>query len=168
MYSVDSLQDAIESLFLDGVGEHDYTEAEIKELLGGIDYEALLQVVRHNAQTVHAYTTQGKVPKSFNYRGADLFCQRATLLYEDFDQSWSGILTTARCYELWLLEDMSIVAVACVSLDCGGGEYIAEYREAKMGNPWNTEIYLDLEDLSEKLLGMCCLKCEGDIPVYEL
>lgn len=168
MYCVDLLQNTIEKLFHDGIGAHGYSEAEVKELLGGMDYGALLQTVRHNAQTVHAYTAQGKVPRSFNYRGRDLFDQRATLLYEDFDQSWAGIVTTARNYELWLLEDMSLMVVACVSLDCGDGEYVTEYREVKTGDPWETDICLDLEEVSSKLLGMCCLQWEHDAPVYEL
>lgn len=168
MYCVDSLRYAIEHLFYQGVGDRGYTEDEIRLLLEGIDYEALLQVVRHNAQTVHAYTTQGKALKAFNYRGGDLFDQRATLLYEDFDQSWAGIVTTARNYELWLLEDMSLMSVACVSLDCGDGEYVTEYREIKTGDPWETGMILDLEELSGKLLGLCGLHSECVIPIYEL
>ena len=45
-------------------------------------------------------------------------------------------MLTDRTYELWLLEDMDLVAVACVSLDCGDGEYVTEYREIKEGDPW--------------------------------
>ena len=168
MYHADSLEYAVRELFQDGVGDHGYTESEIKELLKGIDYDCLLQAVRHNAQTVHAYTTQGTEPNAFNYRGADLFGQRATLLCDDFDQSWAGIAATARTYELWLLEDMSLVVTACVSLDCGDGEFSTEYREIKEGNAWDTPMYLDLEERAEKLLGMCCLCCENEIPVYEL
>lgn len=168
MYSVDSLQDAIESLFLDGIGEQDNTEMEVKLLLDGIDYEELLQAVRHNAKTVHAYTTQGKTPGSLNYRGGDLFGQRATLLYEDVAQNWSGIVTTTRRYELWLLEDMRLMVVACVGTDCGNGEYVTEYREIKPGNPWETGISLDLEDLTGLILVMCYRQSEGSIPIYEL
>lgn len=168
MYSVDSLQDAVERLFYEGVGGHDYTEAEVKLLLEGIDFEALLQAVRHDAKTVHTYTTQGKAPRSFNYRGGDLFGQRATLLYEDVDQSCSSIVTTTRLYELWLLEDMSLTVVACVGLDCGNGEYVTEYREIKPGDPLETGMYLDLEELSGLLLGRCCRQSEGSIPIYEL
>lgn len=108
------------------------------------------------------------VRETFDYRGADLFGQRATLLYDDFDQSDAAQVLAERRYELWLLEDMSLMAVSCVSLDCGDGEYVTEYREVKTGIPWETEMYLDLEELSSKLLGMCCLQCESDDPVYEL
>ena len=168
MYNTQCLQFTIETLFRGGIGEHGYTDSEIRELLDELDYGSLLQGVRHNAQTVHAYAMQGRQCKAFNYRGGDLFGQRATLLYEDYEQSWSGIVTTDRSYELWLLEDMSLVPVACVSLDCGDGEYVTEYREIKEGGPWHTEIHLDLDELAERLDGLCGGSAECNIPVYEL
>ena len=168
MYNTQCLQFTIETLFRGGIGEHGYTDSEIRELLDELDYGSLLQGVRHNAQTVHAYAMQGRQCKAFNYRGGDLFGQRAPLLYEDYEQSWSGIVTTDRSYELWLLEDMSLVTVACVSLDCGDGEYVTEYREIKEGGPWHTEIHLDLDELAERLDGLCGGSAECNIPVYEL
>ena len=168
MYNTQCLQFTIETLFRGGIGEHGYTDSEIRELLDELDYGSLLQGVRHNAQTVHAYAMQGRQCKAFNYRGGDLFGQRATLLYEDYEQSWSGIVTTDRSYELWLLEDMSLVTVACVSLDCGDGEYVTEYREIKEGGPWHTEIHLDLDELAERLDGLCGGSAECNIPGYEL
>ena len=168
MYNTQCLQFTIETLFRGGIGEHGYTDSEIRELLDELDYGSLLQGVRHNAQTVHAYAMQGRQCKAFNYRGGDLFGQRATLLYEDYEQSWSGIVTTDRSYELWLLEDMSLVTLACVSLDCGDGEYVTEYREIKEGGPWHTEIHLDLDELAERLDDLCGGSAECNIPVYEL
>ena len=72
MYIVDSLEYVIDRLFRCGIGEYGYQEQEVEELLQGMDYNSLLQAVRHEAQTVHAYTTQGKRPQSFNYRGVEL------------------------------------------------------------------------------------------------
>ena len=157
MYSVDSLEYAVRHLFQGGIGEHGYSEEEVETLLHGIDFEALLQAVRHNAQTVHAYTTDGKAPMSFNYRGRDLFGQRATRLYEDNDQSCASIVLTDRTY-----------AVACVSLDCGDGEYVTEYREIKEGDPWDSPMYLDLDELVDEINAMCAAYYESDIPLYEL
>ena len=168
MYNTQCLQFTIETLFRGGIGEHGYTDSEIRELLDELDYGSLLQGVRHNAQTVHAYAMQGRQCKAFNYRGGDLFGQRATLLYEDYEQSWSGIVTTDRTYELWLLEDMDLVAVACVSLDCGDGEYVTEYREIKEGDPWDSPMYLDLDELVDEINAMCAAYYESDIPLYEL
>ena len=168
MYNTQCLQFTIETLFRGGIGEHGYTDSEIRELLDELDYGSLLQGVRHNAQTVHAYTTDGKAPMSFNYRGKDLFGQRATRLYEDNDQSCASIVLTDRTYELWLLEDMDLVAVVCVSLDCGDGEYVTEYREIKEGDPWDSPMYLDLDDLVDEINAMCAAYYESDIPLYEL
>ena len=100
MYSVDSLEYAVRHLFQGGIGEHGYSEEEVETLLHGIDFEALLQAVRHNAQTVHAYTTDGKAPMSFNYRGRDLFGQRATRLYAvlgHLDQFFPEITVRMSC-----------------------------------------------------------------------
>lgn len=168
MYNTQCLQFTIETLFRGGIGEHGYTDSEIRELLDELDYGSLLQGVRHNAQTVHAYAMQGRQCKAFNYRGGDLFGQRATLLYEDYEQSWSGIVTTDRSYELWLLEDMSLVVTACVSVDFADGGFVTEYREIKQGDPWNTPMCLDLEELRQKLGDMFCQCYEHELPIYEL
>ena len=170
MCNTQCLQFTIETLFRGGIGEHGYTDSEIRELLDELDYGSLLQGVRHNAQTVHAYAMQGRQCKAFNYRGGDLFGQRATLLYEDYEQSWSGIVTTDRSYELWLLEDMSLVSVACVSLACDSENFITQYREVsgERGWPWDSGLCLSLEDLTENLLEMCQSYGECNMPVYEL
>jgi len=168
MYHVSSLEYVIDRLFRCGIGDPGYQEQEVEELLQGMDYHSLLQAVRHEAKTVYAYTTQGKDPMTFDYRGADLFGQRATLLYEDNDQSCASIVLTDRTYELWLLEDMDLVAVACVSLDCGDGEYVTEYREIKEGDPWDSPMYLDLDELVDEINAMCAAYYESDIPLYEL
>lgn len=127
----------------------------------------MLQAARNNARTVYAYTTQGTQEKSFNYRGPELFGQKATLLYEEDDQSTMEIAVTTRTLELWLLEDMSLVCVACVRVEYEGGEYVTEYRTIK-GDPAQSEMCLDLEDLSDTLDELCgpCFECEQ--PVYEL
>lgn len=168
MYIESSLEYVIDRLFRCGIGDPGYKEQEVEELLEGMDYKSLLQAVRHEAKTVYAFATDGKPPQSFDYRGADLFGQRATLLYDDFDQSDAAQVLAERRYELWLLEDMSLVVTACVSVDVGDGEFVTEYREIKQGDPWNTPIYLNLEDLAERLSEMFCQCYEGELPIYEL
>lgn len=107
MYSVDSVENAIRELYFTGVANDLYSRGEVEHLLYGIDFLALTQAIRHKAETVYAYTAQSERPKSLNYRGRELFDQRATLLYVDFDQSISEAVTASRTVELWLLEDMS-------------------------------------------------------------
>ena len=168
MYIVSSLEYVIDRLFRCGVGNPGYKEQEVEELLAGMDYNSLLQAVRHEAKTVYAYATYGKPPQTFDYRGADLFGQRAPLLYDDFDQSDAAQVLAARRYELWLLEDMSLVVVSCVSVDFAGGEFVTEYREIKQGDPWNTPMCLDLEELRNRLVEMFCQCYEHELPLYEL
>ncbi len=168
MYIVNSLEYVIDRLFRCGVGDPGYKEQEVEELLAGMDYNSLLQAVRHEAKTVHTFTTCGKPPQTFDYRGADLFGQRATLLYDDFDQSDAAQVLAERRYELWLLEDMSLVVVSCVSVDFAGGEFVTEYREIKQGDPWNTPMCLNLEELAENLFEMFGQCYEHELPIYEL
>lgn len=168
MYSVECLERAVSQLFRDGVGDRGYTSEEVETMLHGLDFDALLQVVRHHATTAYAYTTQGEASTCFNYRGKELFDQRGTMLYQYTEQTCDGVAVVTHSYELWVLEDMDIVAVACVSINYEDGTYIAEYREVKDGDPWDSELYLDLEMLADELNDLCADFYEDNIPVYEL
>ncbi len=171
MYSLDSFESAIREMYMQGVESDGYAVDSVEDMLDSIDFHALLQAVRHNAQTVYAYTTHSKAPKSFNYRSRELFGQRATRLYEDVDMTnQSGAIVADRTYELWLLEDMSLVAVACVSVASEREMYITQYREisGERGDPWDSGLCLNLEDLTENLLDLCKPYNECEMPVYEL
>ena len=80
MSKVADLKNALTELFRKGT-EVGYTETEIDEFLEGIDYHTLLQAVWDSAETVYAFRADGRHELSLNYRGAELFQQRATLLY---------------------------------------------------------------------------------------
>ena len=171
MYTVDSLKNAIHDLYYYGITRGGYESASVEDMLDSIDYTTLLQAVRHNAETVHIYTTEGRAPKSFNYRSGELFAHRATRLYEAFDQSnQSDEILADRSYELWLLEDMRLAAVARVTVAAGRDKYVTEYREisGECGDPWDSGLCLDLEELTGLLIGLCRPYCECDTPVYEL
>ena len=168
MYNVNLLAISLELFYRAAIAEGDYTEESVEAMLNEIDDYSLLQAVRHNARTVYAYTTQGQRNNSFNYRGRDLFGQRATLLYEDFDQNTAEAVLTDRTYELWLLEDMTLAAVSRVTVDYDNGEYRTEYREICGKQPWESSMYIDLEELTKNLVAMCDTVCLGEIPVYEL
>ena len=85
MDAYEALKETFDDLFQQAVEEGCYTEDEAAELVESLDIYSLLQVVRHNATTVYSYITQGRQERSFNYRGEDLFRQKATLLYEETD-----------------------------------------------------------------------------------
>jgi hypothetical protein len=81
MSRVTELEKALTTLFRKGT-EVGYTETEIDEFLENIDYHALLQAVWNKAETVYAYRADGKNALSLDHRSAELFKQRATLLYQ--------------------------------------------------------------------------------------
>lgn len=158
MYHAEVLEYAVKNLYRSGEGaDSGLSAGQIEELLDCIDFPALLQAVRHNAQTVYAYSLQS----ASSYRGSELFSQRATLLWEN--ELGPGPLN--RKLELWLLEDMSVMAVACVTIT--GKGFVSEYREVK-GNPWECGIFLDLDGLTDHLTELCNPVFAGKIPVYEL
>lgn len=167
MYSVESVESAIRELYFNGVANDEYSRGEVERLLYGIDYEALAQAVRHHAVPVYSYATHSKRSKSLNYRGSELFNQRATRLYTDFDQTVAEAVTVTRTVELWLLEDMTLTAVSCLSVDYGGDCYQTRYRENK-GNPWDSGMLLDLERVTEELEALCCEYHENEVPYYEM
>ena len=88
MSRVTELEKALTTLFRKGT-EVGYAETEIDEFLENIDYHALLQAVWNKAETVYAYRADGKNALSLDYRSAELFKQRATLLYEDVGDSYN-------------------------------------------------------------------------------
>lgn len=167
MYSVEFLENTIRELYFSGVTNEDYSTGEVEQLLHGIDYEALVQAIRHHATTVYVYAAQSKNPKSLNYRGTELFGQRATRLYTDFDQTMAEAVTIARTVELWLLEDMTFAAVSCLSVDYGDDAFQTRYRENK-GDPWDSGMLLDLERLTEELESLCGEYHASEVPFYEL
>lgn len=167
MSKVADLKNALTELFRKGT-EVGYTETEIDEFLEGIDYHTLLQAVWDSAETVYAFRADGRHELSLNYRGAELFQQRATLLYEDMGEGFAGVVTTARSMELWLLEDMGFAIVANFSLEAGNCEYVTEYRVYK-GSDWtDSELDLDFEELVADLAKMCQPYYGYAAPDYEL
>ncbi len=166
MYSVESLENTVRNLYNTGVDRGEYSECEVERLLYGVDFTALTQAVRHKAETVYACTVRNEEPKSLNYCGRELFQQRATRLYTDFDQCTTGKVTVSWTLELWLLEDLTLTVTARLLVACGDA-CCTEYREDK-GEPWESGMFLDLEVLTEELLELCEEYTNGSQPYYEL
>ena len=154
MDAYEALKETFDDLFQQAVEEGCYTEDEAAELVESLDIYSLLQVVRHNATTVYSYITQGRQERSFNYRGEDLFRQKATLLYEETDQVTMEIVVATRTLELWLLEDMSLAVVSCVSVNYDHDGYITQYRTIKDTPVMDSELCLDLGELVKDLNGL--------------
>ncbi len=94
MYTVESLELALRGLYHFGIvdGDEQQTDdaTEMDVLLEELDFEALLQTVRHNAQTPFCFMTCARRQKSYAYRSEELFDQRATLLYRDVTEVAEG------------------------------------------------------------------------------
>ena len=168
MDAYEALKETFDDLFQQAVEEGCSTEDEAAELVESLDIYSLLQVVRHNATTVYSYITQGRQERSFNYRGEDLFRQKATLLYEETDQVTMEIVVATRTLEPWLLEDMSLAVVSCVSVNYDHDGYITQYRTIKDTPVMDSELCLDLGELVEDLNGLCGPVDEHTQPPYWL
>ena len=155
MDAYEALKETFDDLFQQAVEEGCYTEDEAAELVESLDIYSLLQVVRHNATTVYSYITQGRQERSFNYRGEDLFRQKATLLYEETDQVTMEIVVATR------------TLVSCVSVNYDHDGYITQYRTIKDTPVMDSELCLDLGELVEDLNGLCGPVYEHTQPVYE-
>ena len=123
------LENALAALSQKGT-EVGYTETEIDDFLEDIDYDTLLQAIWNNAETVYAYRADGKHTFSMDYRGTELFKQRATLLYDDMGGGCAGTVIAARSMELWLLEDIVLATLKSTGKNRTGGK-IEEEKEKK-------------------------------------
>ena len=170
MFSVDTLKEAITGFLRGSYDGEWYNPEEVEELLDEINYPYLLQAVRHKMETAYVYTTQGKYPMSFNYRGPELFGQRAALLTAEMESSTAEAVIASRYQELWLLEDMTFASVVCIKVFYGD-EYVTEFRVIKDRDPWNSGMVPEFEQLAYDLNSMCASvydEYESDQPLYEL
>lgn len=109
-----------------------YDEDEIG-YAGGLCLPEVCTALRGAAQTVYQYSVAGGYEKCFNYRGMELFDQRACLIISDVEQAVLDEIKTTYETELWLMEDMNFAIVRCVSMLIGSDDtgYVTEYRAFK-------------------------------------
>lgn len=171
MFTVEALEYAIKNLFRGGAG-YDYDTDEIEEKLEQIDFKALVQAARNERTTLYAFSVHGSEEDCFSYRGPELFGQPAVYLCEDLKQAsiraGGSEIIASRSIELWLLEDMTIVPVTCVTISTGKGGYLAEYRVIKEVEPWECGMEIDLDELVAGFEDMCLPVYQGTYPIYEL
>lgn len=167
MYKVKYLQEELTSLFRTRILEDGNPAEDAMDYLGNIDFHALTQAVQDKARTAYTYITQGMQEKSFNYRGPELFWTKGHPSVCGGRPEHDGDCRHHPDAGAVAAEDMSLVCVACVRVEYEGGEYVTEYRTIK-GDAAQSEMCLDLEDLSDTLDELCgpCFECEQ--PVYEL
>ena len=80
-----------------------YDEDEIG-YAGGLCLPEVCTALRGAAQTVYQYSVAGGYEKCFNYRGMELFDQRACLIISDVEQAVLDEIKTTYETELWLMD----------------------------------------------------------------
>lgn len=160
------LEDALVNLFVESEELSELSE----ELLNSLDTEGILQFVHHHAEPVYAYRTDTEELSGCTYRGDMLFTVPAIRITQVKDASCSEPLEFSRTMELWLLQDMSFVAVACVRVQDGERGFSSEYRTIRAREPSQFKSVIDLNyDLLAAIfycLGQ--LKSYIPFPTYEL
>ncbi len=171
MFKEKNMEDAIKWLF--GLFEpEDYESYDEEESYRyhSLSLPSVCNALRGSAKTVYQYTAEGPDERSFHYRGAELFTQRACLIYSGNNIGVCDIATTSYDTELWLLEDMSFVIVNCVSIRFGPDDYpyITEYRVIKKVVDNNDDLFFCPEDLEMELDNMCFDEFESKATIYEI
>lgn len=140
------------------------------KIIDELDYPALLQSVRHHAETVFTYRINAVEGAGRDYRSRELFPERATLLYSclaPFSEAEIGIV---RMLELWMHPDFSFSVVANMEIVIADGAIVSEYRVIKTNdqNELHEEIPIDLTDFAKNLRDLCRDYLKARLPCYEL
>ncbi len=167
---------AINALF-SACKDHDLDPEKIPERLktphslDELDFDALMQALRFNAETVYAYTAENEdFDKGCNYFGLELFPCRATCIFSYSVLEELDVVLLNRMLELWMLEDYSFALVASIETDYEEGEYSTAYRVIRATDldEIAQEMDLDLDRIAESLLELAESYTEVGMPTYEL
>lgn len=167
---------AINALFA-ACNPHDISPEKIPErldvmhALDEMDFDALLQAIRFNAETVYAYSAEGSdFDSGCNYFGQELFPCRATRIYSFCVMEEMDIVLLNRVLELWLLDDFSFALVACMETDYEEGAYNTAYRVIRATDldEIAQEMQLVFDEIAANLLELADSYGEVGMPTYEL
>ena len=167
---------AINALFA-ACNPHDISPEKIPErldvmhALDEMDFDALLQAIRFNAETVYAYSAEGSdFDSGCNYFGQELFPCRATRIYSFCVMEEMDIVLLNRVLELWLLDDLSFALVASTETDYEEGAYCTAYRVIRATDldEIAQEIQLVFDDIAENLIELAESYRDFGMPTYEL
>ena len=186
MFSVKKVKDEIQALYRYGMDAAGYSKADVEAMLKTIDFFALTQALCHNSETVYSIFTDGDLPGMFRHRGRELFGERAARIYVDNvfpdaerleERVTDGNLVFRRgnglfegySREIWLPQHGPLVTSACMmkGLFCASGWTLTMHHEAGR-YPWDSEIRLNLGELTNNLNKMCKPVERGEYPLYEL
>lgn len=171
MFNERCMSEAIDWLF-ELFNPEDYEGYDEDEIgyAGGVCLPEVCIALRGAAQTVYQYSVVGGYEKCFDYRGVELFDQRACLIISDVEQATLDEITTTYKTELWLMEDMSFSIVRCVAMSIGSKDtgYSTEYRAFKKTVERVDDLFFTPEELIEELESMCVSQWEHEATIYEL
>lgn len=128
MFTEKEMSDALKWLF-DLFQPEDY-EAYDEEEVGcaALCLPEVCMALRDKAETPYEYVVKTNIDRGFEYRGKELFMQRACLIYSDMEIGIYDMTDTSYNRELWLLEDMSFALVHNVSMVIKSGDFSPEIR----------------------------------------
>ena len=143
---------------------------EAMETLEDLNFDALLQGIRFNAETVFAYKAEGDYDSSCNYCGLELFPCRATLIDSLCVEEEQDIVHLSRSLELWLLDNFSFALVACTEIEYAEGTYNTAYRVVRATDldEIAEEMVLLLGSLADRLVELADSFWEPGTPTFEL
>ena len=136
-----------------------------------LDFSALLQALRFNAETVFTYTAENcDFDCGCNYYGPELFPCRATRIYSYSELEELDVVLLNRILELWLLDDFSFALVASIETVYEEGEYETAYRVIRATDldEIAQEMELNMDRIASNLLEMAEAYYEEGMPTYEL
>lgn len=137
---------------------------------GGLYLPDVVMVLRDRAERVYQFKLDTDIEKGFKYRSAELFNQRAILIYEENEIiTCTNETTTTYNTELWLLEDMRFMIVHLVRMTHNDGvAYESEYRTVVKQLETKDDLFFSPENLIEALEEMCIPIWEMEAIIYEL
>ncbi len=144
---------------------------ETLRALEELDFDALLQALRFNAETVYAYTAESyDFDTGCNYYGQELFQRRATRIYSFCVMEEMGVVLLSRVLELWMLDDFSFALVTCMETDYEEGEYTTAYRVIRATDldEIAQEMQLVFDGIVASLAKLAESYTESGMPTYEL
>ena len=153
MSKVDAMIQSIHEFFFEKGEELGMTPEKINCLMGNMNFMQIYQGVCSKSRPVHAFSNETIIPGEMEYRSKRLFPGDACLLYdvEDWGCSAESVFVVHHAIELWLRDDMSLVAVSNCLVECDEGDYLANYREVKCEGWPIGEVPIDLEVLATRL-----------------
>ena len=170
MFTEKEMSDALKWLF-DLFQPEDY-EAYDEEEVGcaALCLPEVCMALRDKAETAYEYVVKTNIDRGFEYRGKELFMQRACLIYSDIEIGIYDMTDTSYNRELWLLEDMSFALVHNVSMVIKSGDfyYATEYRSIVKLLKERDDLFFTPESLTEELEEMCIPQWENEATIYEL